>query len=54
MKRGAYAGEMEEMLAEPLRAVEERPGGPVFEVFADVEGDDLPEGGVAAARGRRS
>jgi len=48
---GADAGEVEEVLAEPLRGVEEGPGGPVFKMPADVEGDDLPESGVAAAEG---
>ena len=38
-------------MAEPLGSVEEGPGGPGLEVLADVEGDDLPEGGVTAAQG---
>ncbi len=49
MEFGAYSCEVEEVLAEPLGGVEEGPGGPVVEVLADVEGNDLPEGGVAAA-----
>ena len=47
----ADAGEVEQVLAEPLGGVEERPGRPAFEVLADVEGDDLPEGSVAGAEG---
>jgi len=48
---GSDAGEVEQVLAETLGGVEEGPGGPVFKVLADVEGDALPEGGVAAAEG---